>query len=560
MAEMTLAEYPATCGGGVEARSGVGTLALDRLGVGHRHNGGDAPAVAGDVRDRAVGRSVVDDVGQLGAYFARTEVLRCLCHDPSVPVGPQVYIGVHKRRAHEPYFSLLTQESPLAVSKRLRHEIFRRDNHTCQSCGAKAPDVKLEPDHVIPVALGGSDDPSNLQTLCEDCNGGKSATPPDAATVAKVADDAARWSQAIQTAAADMLGARETRDEARAAFDAKWQQWCEGRPPLPRPTGWELSVDQFLKAGLPLPTLLDCVDIAMHARHVKADGVFKYMCGAAWKEVAKLQAAARSAVAASRPAREGPEPDDFQDGRYDLAGELLEELDNEEEQDRFRREAQEYGDHPEDPIECEITAARFAFSQYRYDHGRLLNAIDRLLTFLPEDDVAACRDFAKDEYRSHSGEDPGEVDLVVHTVKEMVRRRRYDWASSYLAELPAEEKGEWIACATTLLGASDDPAHLINIEIKAAEYAQSNKATRTGLRGLCTNRGDHGAMCPGAAAYSMRLENCRGCEAECRGHPVCGRHMEQLVDGQIASTRTGLPLVVLDFEEIPPPDPWEPPF
>ena len=47
-------------GRGVEARSGVGALPLDRLCVGHRHNGGDAPAAAGDVRDRAVGRSVVD--------------------------------------------------------------------------------------------------------------------------------------------------------------------------------------------------------------------------------------------------------------------------------------------------------------------------------------------------------------------------------------------------------------------------------------------------------------------------------------------------------------------
>jgi hypothetical protein len=35
----------------------------------------------------------------------------------------------------------------MAVSKRLRHEVFRRDNHTCLYCGHSAPDVKITIDH-----------------------------------------------------------------------------------------------------------------------------------------------------------------------------------------------------------------------------------------------------------------------------------------------------------------------------------------------------------------------------------------------------------------------------
>ena len=31
----------------------------------------------------------------------------------------------------------------MAVSKRLRFEILRRDNHACRYCGQMAPDVKL---------------------------------------------------------------------------------------------------------------------------------------------------------------------------------------------------------------------------------------------------------------------------------------------------------------------------------------------------------------------------------------------------------------------------------
>ena len=41
----------------------------------------------------------------------------------------------------------------MAVSKRLRYEILRRDNHTCRYCGESAPDVKLTIDHVVPVSL-----------------------------------------------------------------------------------------------------------------------------------------------------------------------------------------------------------------------------------------------------------------------------------------------------------------------------------------------------------------------------------------------------------------------
>jgi 5-methylcytosine-specific restriction endonuclease McrA len=56
---------------------------------------------------------------------------------------------------------------------KLRFEIFKRDNFTCRYCGRKPPEVILKCDHIIPVASGGTDHPSNLITSCEPCNGGK---------------------------------------------------------------------------------------------------------------------------------------------------------------------------------------------------------------------------------------------------------------------------------------------------------------------------------------------------------------------------------------------------
>lgn len=61
------------------------------------------------------------------------------------------------------------------LSKKIRFEVFKRDNFKCQYCGRSAPDVVLHVDHIKPVAEGGTGDISNLVTACIDCNLGKGA-------------------------------------------------------------------------------------------------------------------------------------------------------------------------------------------------------------------------------------------------------------------------------------------------------------------------------------------------------------------------------------------------
>ena len=55
----------------------------------------------------------------------------------------------------------------------LRHEVFQRDGYRCQECGATNLEISLEVDHIIPVSQGGTDELSNLQTLCIICNRAK---------------------------------------------------------------------------------------------------------------------------------------------------------------------------------------------------------------------------------------------------------------------------------------------------------------------------------------------------------------------------------------------------
>lgn len=188
----------------------------------------------------------------------------------------------------------------MALSKRLRYEVLRRDGHACRYCGRSAPDVPLTVDHVVPVALGGNDEPSNLVTACRDCNSGKSASSPDAPVVADVAQDALRWASAMQHAADMALADLDQRHDNRAKFIERWNVWKAGGKTMPIPADWENTVDQLCSAGLPMELLLDAVDVAMRKTHVARDQLFRYMCGVAWRRIAELQDTAR-AVAADRP-------------------------------------------------------------------------------------------------------------------------------------------------------------------------------------------------------------------------------------------------------------------
>jgi hypothetical protein len=61
------------------------------------------------------------------------------------------------------------------VNPRLRFEILHRDGFKCVLCGANAATgATLQIDHIMPFSFGGRTTKDNLQTLCFDCNIGKS--------------------------------------------------------------------------------------------------------------------------------------------------------------------------------------------------------------------------------------------------------------------------------------------------------------------------------------------------------------------------------------------------
>lgn len=61
----------------------------------------------------------------------------------------------------------------IRIPQAVRNYVFERDRHQCQSCGKTNLETDLTIDHIIPLACGGQNDLSNLQTLCRSCNQNK---------------------------------------------------------------------------------------------------------------------------------------------------------------------------------------------------------------------------------------------------------------------------------------------------------------------------------------------------------------------------------------------------
>lgn len=190
----------------------------------------------------------------------------------------------------------------MAVSRRLRFEVLRRDGHTCRYCGGSAPDVKLTVDHVIPVTLGGSDDANNLVTACHGCNAGKASISPDSPIVEEVDATAMLFAKAMDVASERRRGALRDLEALVAQFDARWRSWSYNRTtanpdgdPIPRDGQWRASVERFLSNGLDIDDLARFVTVAMESK-VYADKTWRYFCGCCWNEITERQELARRLI------------------------------------------------------------------------------------------------------------------------------------------------------------------------------------------------------------------------------------------------------------------------
>lgn len=181
------------------------------------------------------------------------------------------------------------------VPRRLRFEVLRRDNHTCRYCGASAPDVELVVDHVVPRALGGTNDPSNLVTACRECNSGKASTSPDEHFVAAVEDHDQRWREAMRRAADEWLANATAADDRIEKFNAAWSGWTVTRTgeQIPREGDWAQSVTNWLNAGLSIDHIIRMIRPAMERPDITSTR-WRYFCWTVCRAIDDIREAAQA--------------------------------------------------------------------------------------------------------------------------------------------------------------------------------------------------------------------------------------------------------------------------
>jgi 5-methylcytosine-specific restriction endonuclease McrA len=89
-------------------------------------------------------------------------------------ISPDIIAGLRARKAHLEHLIFDTKPAPAErpdseTWERLRVAALRRDNYTCQGCGATC--TKLNVHHIVDVQDGGKSTLANLITLCDGCHG-----------------------------------------------------------------------------------------------------------------------------------------------------------------------------------------------------------------------------------------------------------------------------------------------------------------------------------------------------------------------------------------------------
>jgi len=122
-----------------------------------------------------------------------------------------------------------------SIPKRIRFEVFKRDSFTCQYCGASAPDVLLQIDHIKPVADGGTNDITNLVAACAGCNAGKGARNLDDSSTVKrrkaQLDELQERREQLEMMTEWMAGLQGLKEQAVDHLAEYWSNLAPGRVP-----------------------------------------------------------------------------------------------------------------------------------------------------------------------------------------------------------------------------------------------------------------------------------------------------------------------------------------
>jgi len=122
------------------------------------------------------------DLTVLDFYNSFVQQHKCTKQSPTALVISEenlCSVSYHVDKKHPEFLQSLAQSLRSRNRKiplKMRRQILERDGFKCVDCGRSPRSDEsciLHVDHRVPASIGGSNDPSNLQTLCDWCNLGK---------------------------------------------------------------------------------------------------------------------------------------------------------------------------------------------------------------------------------------------------------------------------------------------------------------------------------------------------------------------------------------------------
>lgn len=168
----------------------------------------------------------------------------------------------------------------VAISKRLRFEVFKRDGFECAYCGAIPPGVLLECDHIEPVSSGGRTEMDNLVTACFSCNRGKSNIP-----LNNVPQSMSERAAEVLEREAQISGYQAVMKDRRMRVEADAQEILELFCEYFKREGISKNEFTSIKTFIQKLGLDECIASAERAFQVCSYSyprAFKYFCGACW--------------------------------------------------------------------------------------------------------------------------------------------------------------------------------------------------------------------------------------------------------------------------------------
>ena len=178
----------------------------------------------------------------------------------------------------------------IAISKKIRFEIFKRDGFVCHYCGAHPPQVILQVDHIVPVKGDGPNDMDNLVTSCQPCNIGKGAR-----SLSAIPQTLSAKAKIIAEREAQLLGYQEIMDSRRDRIEDEMWRVAEVIQPGSSESGmsrdWLGGIKRF-NADLGVNEVLDAAERALdRVSRCGTKSVFRYFCAICWGKIREAQKA-----------------------------------------------------------------------------------------------------------------------------------------------------------------------------------------------------------------------------------------------------------------------------